>query len=216
MVQSFRRAWLLALGGTLVLVSACSGGGGEVADTTSPVEESTVVVETSVADSLVPDSLVSEVFAPNAAQATISTATTEAGAQAERLTVAEAQLIVDDLNHKVGDAYRLAKQGDLGAARAKLAEAATGDQLEVDLEEFADGNDLSMIAALPGDPEYLVVRVSDTKGRCTTLAGRRDITPLFADGLDRSADSGVFLRREAGHWKFEFTTESDSASDLLC
>ncbi len=211
MVQSFRRVWLLALGGTLVFVASCSGGGGGVAGSVSPVEESTVVVESLVPDSLVPNSLVSNVPARGAAQST----TAESGAQAERLTVAEAQVIVDDLNHKVGDAYRLAKQGDLGAARAKLAEAETGEILGLDTTELENPEALSRFVAEPV-PVFQVVRLSDVTTSCLSLAGTEDLTGMFLDGQVRSRSANMTLKLTDSAWRIDFVSDSADNEDVLC
>ncbi len=193
--------------GTALMGTACSGGS---------TDETTAVAEgNSLASVAEPVISVEPTTSETTELATTSAPVTTA-APDERMTVAEAQAIVDQLNQKVGDAYRLAKQGDLVAARAKLAEAETGDQLAVDLADFEDGADLSAIATSPGAPHVNVVHVSDSKGNCTTLAGIREPKALFADGLPREYEAAIFLKKEGNTWKFDFVTDSELTSRVLC
>lgn len=216
MVLPFRRVCFVAVGAMLGLAS-CSGGGAESADSTTRAETSAVVIETSAHDSLVADSSGSPDSVQDGAQTTNSSTTPPTTlAQTDRMSVAEAQVIVDDLNRKVGEAYRLAKQGNLAAARSKLAEAATGDHLAAAMPDFEQSGDLSGFRTDPGDPIYRVARVSDSKGSCATLAGVRDLADLFIDGDEQVYDAAIFLKREGDEWKFEFITESESDSDVLC
>lgn len=193
--------------GTALMGTACSG--------SSTLETTAVAESNSVAE--VAESVIS--VESTASETTVLGTTslpTTIAAPDERMTVAEAQAIVDQLNQKVGDAYRLAKQGDLVAARAKLAEAETGDQLATSLSGFGDGVDLSQLKAVPGNPAYKVLRVSDKAGSCTTLAGVSELRALFEDGLSREYETAVRLREVDLGWRVEFSGQAEASLDLQC